>query len=288
MGDADSKPLVWITGSTGLIGGQILRMAPIYAPKFNAVGFTRAQADLTDFAAVRRLFREQRPALIIHCAAISQSPICQSQPELAKKVNVDATANLAELAAESGFIFFSSDLVFDGAKGNYVETDPLHPLSIYAETKAVAESLVLRNPRHTIVRTSLTGGVSARSRGFNEEMRAAWKEGKKLRLFSDEYRCPIDATITARAIWDLVRQNSPGGIFHLAGSERLSRLQIGQLVAARHPELHPRIEACSLREYQGAPRPPDCSMNVGKIQKLLSFKLPGLTQWLANNPALDF
>ncbi len=287
MGNTDSKPLVWVTGSAGLIGGHILRLAPLYAPQFNAAGVTRAEADLTDFVAVRRLFRAQRPALIIHCAALSHSPTCQSQPELARRVNVDATANLAELAGESAFIFFSSDLVFDGVKGNYTESDLVHPLGIYAETKAAAESVVLRNPRHTIVRTSLTAGVSARARGFNEEMRAAWKAGKTLRLFSDEYRCPIDAAVTARAIWELARQTPPG-IFHLAGSERLSRLQIGQLVAERHPELQPRIEACSLREYQGAPRPPDCSLNLGKIQQLLSFPLPGLTQWLAENPALDF
>ena len=66
---------------------------------------------------------------------MSKSPACQANPELAHKINVDVTRCLAELASEVGFIFFSSDLVFDGKKGNYVETDEPNPLSVYAETK---------------------------------------------------------------------------------------------------------------------------------------------------------
>jgi hypothetical protein len=56
------------------------------------------------------------------------------------------------------------------------------------------------------------------------------------------------------------------------------------LAAGRHPELEARMERCSLREYVGAPRPADTSLNCAKIQKLLSFPLPGLTQWLQEHP----
>ena len=75
-----------------------------------------------------------------------------------------------------------------------------------------------------------------------------------------------------------------GGLYHIAGTERLSRLEIGRLLAARHPELEARIEAGSLRGYSGAPRPPDTSLNCAKVQKLLSLPLPGLTNWLEENP----
>jgi dTDP-4-dehydrorhamnose reductase len=79
-----------------------------------------------------------------------------------------------------------------------------------------------------------------------------------------------------------------GGVWHLAGSERLTRLQIGQLLAARHPELGAHIESCSLREYKLAPRPPDTTLDCAKIQQHLSFRLPGLTEWLRQNPADPF
>jgi dTDP-4-dehydrorhamnose reductase len=197
---------------------------------------------------------------------------------------VEATALLAELAAAIPLIFFSTDLVFDGRLGNYTESAAVNPLSIYAETKVGAEKIVLTNPRHSVIRTSLNGGISpSGNRGFNEELRRAWKEGRALRLFDDEYRSPIPAVATARAVWEFAAHNQPG-LYHLAGSTRLSRWRIGQLIAARWPQLNPKIEATSLKEYSGAPRPPDSSLNCSKIQKLLSFPLPGLDEWLAAHP----
>ena len=73
-------------------------------------------------------------------------------------------------------------------------------------------------------------------------------------------------------------------LYHVAGSERLSRWQIGQLLAARCPELQPKIVPGSLKQYAGAPRAPDTSLNCAKAQKLLSFRLPGLTEWLSAHP----
>jgi dTDP-4-dehydrorhamnose reductase len=70
----------------------------------------------------------------------------------------------------------------------------------------------------------------------------------------------------------------------VAGAERLSRWQIGQLIAARWPQLNPQIEPESLVTYNGAPRSPDTSLNSSKAQRLLSFPLPGLTRWLGERP----
>jgi dTDP-4-dehydrorhamnose reductase len=279
----DKNP-VWVTGAGGLIGRCVVAAAAESAPEVRTLGLTRAQLDLADFAAVRSEFRRRQPRLIIHCAALSQSPDCQANPALAHKLNVEATALLAELAAEIPFVFFSSDLVFDGKAGNYEETAPVNPLSVYAETKVLAERVVLANPRHTVIRTSLNGGTSSNgSRAFNEQMRRAWEAGQAVHLFRDEFRSPIPARVTARAVWQLAARNQTG-LYHVAGSERLSRLQIGQLLAARWPRLHPRIVPGSLREYSGAPRPPDTSLNCAKARSCLSFPLPGLTQWLAEHP----
>ena len=277
-------PLVWITGAGGLIGNYLIQLAPKFAPNWRAHGLTRDQLDLLDFTAVRNAFRAQNPAAIIHCAAMSKSPDCQAQPQLARKTNVDVTALLAELAAEIPLILFSSDLVFDGKKGNYVENDAVGPLSIYAETKVAAEQLVLANSRHTVIRTSLNGGISPRGdSGFNEQLCRDWQVGKVPKFFADEFRSPIPAVATARATWELLNHQATG-LFHVAGAERLSRLQIGEAVATRHPELKPEFLTGSLKEYSGAPRPADSSLDSRKAQRLLSFPLPGLTQWLANNP----
>ncbi len=118
-------------------------------------------------------------------------------------------------------------------------------------------------------------------------MRRAWQAGQSLRLFTDEFRSPIPAEVTARAIWELAARERPG-LYHLPAARRLSRWQIGQLLAARWPQLKPGIEPASLKEYQGAPRAPDTSLNCAKVQKLLSFPLPGLTEWLSAHPDESF
>src|SRR5688572_28720983 len=103
---------IWITGAGGLIGHCLVQNSGEGAPASLTVGLTRAELDLLDFAAVQQRFKQEQPSLIIHCAAISKSPACQAQPELARKLNVEATRALAELAADATFVFFSTDLVF--------------------------------------------------------------------------------------------------------------------------------------------------------------------------------
>jgi dTDP-4-dehydrorhamnose reductase len=279
---------VWITGAGGLIGNYLVQTAPQFAADWKVIGLNRTQLDLTDYRAVCEKFRADRPGLVIHCAALSKSPACQANPALARKLNVEVTQNLAELAADIPFIFFSTDLVFDGRKGNYRETDPINPLSVYAETKAAAERIVLSNSKHSVIRTSLNGGISPTGdRGFNEEMRAAWQNGRTLKLFTDEFGRPIPALVTARATWELAAQNQPG-LCHIAGGERLSRWETGRLLAERWPRLGPKIEPGSLKDYQGAPRAPDTSLDCAKAQKMLTFPLPGLTEWLAAHPDEPF
>jgi len=278
------KPRIWITGAGGLIGNYLVQIAPKQAPEYEARGLTRGMLDLTDFAAVARAFQAEKPAGVIHCAALSRTPECQSHPESARKINVDATRVLAELAGDIPFLFFSTDLVFNGELGRYDETAAVNPIMVYGETKVSAEEIVLRNPAHTVVRTSLNAGISpTRDHAINEQLLLAWQAGKTLRLYDDEFRSPIAAEVTARATWELFKLKLPG-VFHIAGRERLSRWQIGRTLLAAHPEFAGQLEAGSRKENTGTPRPPDTSLNCEKIQKLLSFPLPGFTEWMDANP----
>ena len=275
------KPVALITGAGGLIGRYMVRTAGRWAPQWEVRGLTRQDVDLTDAGAVRRLWRDLHPHVVIHCAAQSRTGPCQQNPTLARRINVEATSLLAELAAGIPFLFFSSDQVFDGAKGWYVETDPVNPLNVYGETKAEAERLVLQNPRHSVIRVGLNAGTSPTGdRSFVEEMRNSVKDGKSLTLFTDEFRCPLPAGMTARALWELIKRDRPG-LYHLGGAERLSRWEIGQALTPWYPELAGLIRPGSVRDYVGAPRPPDLSMNCDKLQGFLSFPLSGFRTWLA-------
>jgi dTDP-4-dehydrorhamnose reductase len=277
--------LAWITGANGLIGNYLVQTAPRFAPRWRVRALTRADFDLLDFAAVEREFQMDQPQLIIHCAAITVVSEAQKNPALARRVNVEVTKFLAELAAEIPFVFFSTDLVFDGRKGSYTETDALNPLHIYGETKVTAEEIVLKNPRHLVVRTSLNGGVSlSGNRAFNEQLRRSLQQaGQGMKLFTDEFRCPIPAVETARAVWELAQKNCTG-IYHVAGAEKLSRLQIGQLLRKRWPEIKTKIESGSAKDFAGPPRALDTSLDISKVQKVLSAPLPGFAGWLEANP----
>src|SRR6185295_2301265 len=104
-----SAPLVWITGAGGLIGSYLVKTAP---EKWSPRPITRTDVDLLKFDAVNLLMRLEKPALIIHCAAISKNPQCDADPQMAMRVNKDATVNLAANAAAENisFVFLSSDL----------------------------------------------------------------------------------------------------------------------------------------------------------------------------------
>jgi dTDP-4-dehydrorhamnose reductase len=280
-----SGRLAWITGAGGLVGNYLVQAAPRFAPGWRVRPLTRP-LELTDFPAVQRALETDAPALIIHCAALSKSPDCQRDPGRARLLNVEVTRNLTTLARDIPLVFFSTDLVFDGRKGNYAEDDAPNPLSVYAQTKVEAERLVLANPRHTVIRASLNAGISPTgNRAFNERMRLAWQAEETLTLFTDEFRCPLPAVITARAVWELVRSNQPG-LYHLAGAERLSRWEIGRLLAKRwfgENQTRARMRAGSVRDYAD-PRSADTSLCCARIQNLLSFPLPKFSEWLQENP----
>ncbi len=280
MPNASSSPCIWVTGAGGLIGHGLVRTF-VSGAAARVVGLTRADLDLTRPREVCERFLADRPMAVIHAAAMSKSPACQADPVGARRANVEVTRFLADLAAEVPFVFYSTDLVFDGLRGGYVENDAVNPRSVYAETKVEAEGIVLQHPRGLVLRTSLNAGVSPTGdRAFNEEMTLAWRAGRTLSLFEDEFRSPVPAEATARATWDLLAIGATG-VLHVAGSERLSRLQIGRLLAAHAAGYEPRIEANSLKSYTGAPRSPDTSLDSSVAERLLGRRMPAFSEWIA-------
>lgn len=275
MQTPESKPLVWVTGAAGLIGSHVVRAAPasvLVAP------LTRQQFDIADFDAVKARFLHERPSMVIHCAALAKASDCETHPHLAWRVNSDATKLLAELSEAVAFFFISTDLVFDGRKGNYTERDTPNPLTVYGKTKVAAERAVLANPRHTVLRAALNGGSSPTGdHSFTEQLIKTWRSGRAPTLFTDEFRSPTTASVTARVIWELVAANATG-IFHAGGAERMSRYEAGCILAALFPGLRPRIARGSLRDYKGPPRPADASLDSSKLRALLPFPLPSFRE----------
>ena len=274
-------PRAIITGAAGLIGQYLVKAASRWAPAWDVEGLTRADLDLTDRENVERMWQSIKPNAVIHCAALSRTKDCEQDPELARRINVEASAHLAQLSQNIPFIFLSSGEVFNGKTGWYRESDEPNPINVYGQTKLEAEQAVLQNPRHTVVRIVLTAGTSGTGdRSFVEDMCRVAKAGKDVTLYADEFRCPLPAGVIARVIWELVSRKRPG-LYHLGGSERLSRWEIGETLLPWCPELKGRLVKGSARNHVGSPRPSDLSLRCDKIQRLLSFRIPGFREWLA-------
>jgi dTDP-4-dehydrorhamnose reductase len=232
-----------LTGASGQLGGYLLRELAARNLETVAWSGTRGGAlfgvnlqpvDLTDHAKVAAAFREARPDVVIHAAARSRIVDCYRDPEHARLVNTRGSALLAELSAEAGarLLYVSTDLVFDGEKGDYREHDAPSPLSVYGRSKADAERAVLTMSRNLVVRVSLLFGPSVVGRlSFFDEQVTAGRNGKGVTLFMDDWRTPLSLKTAASALVELARSGETG-ILHLGGPEKMSRVDMGQRLAA--------------------------------------------------------
>jgi dTDP-4-dehydrorhamnose reductase len=282
-------PRAIITGAAGLIGQYLVKSPSRWAPGWDVQGLSHAELELTETSKVESRIHALKPDLLIHCAALSRTKACEQDPGRAHRSNVEVTAHLAQLSQDIPFIFLSSGEVFDGRAGWYGEEDEPNPINVYGRTKLEAEQAVLTNPKHTVVRIVLTAGTSETGdRSFVEDMCRAAQAGKHVTLYADEYRCPLPAGVIARAIWELVDRRQPG-LYHLGGSERLSRWEIGEALLPWYPELKGRLVEGSAGSHVGSPRPSDLSLRCDKIQGLLSFRIPGFREWLTGrtDPGAD-
>jgi len=191
------------------------------------------RCDITDRDKLARLVRANRPTHIIHAAAVTQIQAAYEQPELARLINVEATRLMVELAAEfaARLVYVSTDLVFDGMAAPYTEGAEARPLSIYGRTKLEGEQAVRAYEQGLVARVALMYGLPAvdRATTFLSQL-AALRSGESLRLFEDEFRSPISLDDAAKACL-IAGRSEHTGVLHVGGPERLSRLEMGRIMA---------------------------------------------------------
>lgn len=258
---------VVIIGASGLVGGHCLQ-AWQELPGWVVAGthYTYPTDGTYYFDALledpERNFDLQafKPEWVVHCGALTHVDQCQQQPELSYRETVESTRALLRRinCTQTRVAYLSSDYVFDGSAGPYAETDATHPLSTYGHHKLAAEKLVLEaNPMNLVVRVTNVYGEEPRSKNFIERLIQTFRTESlvQLRLPTDQYATPIYAGDIAQALnWLL--QDEQKGIWHLAGTDFLSRYQLAQRVAGHFPDTKAWIQGLPTQALNPpAPRP---------------------------------
>jgi dTDP-4-dehydrorhamnose reductase len=231
---------------------------------------------LGDIEDLRDLLRTYRPRTIFHLAAVTSPDQCERDRATARRVNLDATREIALWAAASGakLVFASTDLVFDGRKGDYREEDPANPLGVYGKTKLAAEQAVLEKcPGAVVIRGSLFYGISGPAgRTFLSRVLEALSSGMGIRLFTDQKRNPVLLEDLAGAMIKAVDLDL-NGLYHVAGGEVVTRFEFGKIVCEAFGFSESLLTPIRMAEFEyEAPRPPDSSLNITKFAAATGFE----------------
>lgn len=185
----------------------------------------------------RELF-DQWPDAVINCAAISSPDEVNKSLEHSQMVNVKGAYRLASIASHIGarFIHVSSDMVFDGSKSPYRSTDMPNPLGAYGAQKLEAEKKILSvtDENLVVLRVTLLNGNSPQGkRSPHEKILQSLAGGSKLKLFDDEIRQPCSVENLSEVMVELLERHNLNGLFHWAGSEEISRFELGIKILER-------------------------------------------------------
>ena len=265
-----------ITGASGFLGWNLCKAASrnwdVVGTMFNhqleIPKCTIIRVDLVNYKAIKDLLYSTKPQAIIHAAAQSDPNYCQNYRAESQRINIDAAVNLAGLCTDLNipYVFVSSDLVFDGLNPPYREDSPVSPVSFYGEQKAMAESKILdRCPLSIVARLPLMFGYPGPvAFSFLQPMIENMQNGKKLTLFTDEFRTPTSGHSAAIGLLQVI-DYTYHDIIHLGGVERVSRYEFGRMVAEEFGLPTGNIVACKRSDFSmSAPRPPDVSLDSSK------------------------
>lgn len=262
---------ILIVGSNGLLGQKVTELfvrGTNYQIMLSSIEpasvFPVAEAqytvvDLTVKKQVKQLVSSFEPDVIINCAAMTNVDACETERELAWKVNVGGVENLIESArrADTRIVHVSSDYVFDGKNGPYAEEDRPEPLSYYGKTKLASENaLRTAGLPWFIARTMVLYGFSPGAKvNFALWLLQSLEKGTQVKVVDDQEGNP---TLADDLAYGLMRGVELGktGIYHIAGREIVNRydfavrlakafgLDIGLITPVKTADLH-----------QPAPRP---------------------------------
>lgn len=262
---------VLVIGSKGLVGNAVLLAGQ---PDHNVTGASRSdqnpnsRVDLRDARSIRRVILETAhpPDVVILAAAVSSVVRCELDPAATYQVNVVGSREVVEAAADAKakVVFLSSDYVF-GDGGPHEESDDPGPMNEYGRQKLEVEEIVLSRSANVVVRTCQVFGQDARRANYVLATLDRLVAGEIVHARPDLFGTPTYVRDLAAEIIDLATGPATG-VWHVAGPDFVSRLELAQRVARafrldagriqvteRASDEVPRPRMAGLRSKRGRP-----------------------------------
>ena len=235
---------IFITGGSGLLG-QYLNielsknheiLTQYNQHTGNCKEFNSVQLTIIDFEKLEQVYKTFKPEIVIHTAAVSNpEKVDALLPNQVYGFNVNATKEIALLCKKynARIVYTSTDSVYAGYRGSMLKEDAkLIPISLYAETKLMGEIKIQETfDNYLILRLPLLIGIGLNHSTNNfHKMYFNLRDGKPVKLFTDQYRSPLALHETSRIIHELTEKKINKEIINLAGDERVSRFQLGEML----------------------------------------------------------
>ncbi len=257
---------ILIVGASGLVGGNCFRLFTelkntkvlgtyFSFPADSTIPYNTLAEDYLENSTIN----DFQPTHIIHAGALTHVDYCEAHVEESYQKTVQSTMNMIELAKKHSaqLIYISTDYVFDGQSGPYLEEEEVNPISVYAEHKLQAEQLAVQYGNSLSLRITNVYGDELRNKNFVSRIIDACKAGEKLhlRLPLDQYATPVNAWDVARAI-NVLTQDGHSGVFNIASTDFLNRIQLAERVLQHYPDSAITMEALKTSDLnQPAKRP---------------------------------
>ncbi len=215
---------ILVTGANGMFGQDLCPILEDADFVDEVIETDIETLDITNELQVKSFIKEENPDIVIHCAAYTNVDKAENEQELAEKINVQGTENIAKAckSADAILVLISTDYVFDGEKKEkYLTDDKPNPINVYGRTKFEAEKVVQKIcDKYYIVRTSWLYGHHGKN--FVETMLNLAKENKEIKVVDNQTGCPTWTVDLSEALTDLLEENPQYGIYHICGSGETS------------------------------------------------------------------
>lgn len=278
------KDNVFITGGSGLLSlnwaitirDRYSVILGLYDRNVSLAGVETRPISLESVDDLTNAFESCRPQVVIHTAGLTSVEVCEANPDLARHINVELSANVARVCSNQGLtlVHISTDHLFTGTDSLLDETIPTSPINVYGRTKAEADLRVLEEyPKALVLRTNFYGWGPSYRHSFSDTIIQTLRAGRIVNLFKDVFYTPILTETLANVAHELINARV-SGIYNVVGDERLSKYEFG-LKLAKHFQLDTSLIKPILLAEQPelVQRPYDMSLSNEKACKVLGRKL---------------